>query len=79
MKKRKSKRKKSNFVGNEPVTTNADLNSFSKGAFIGGLVGGVAGLILGRRIILGIIVGGLVGGYIAYELKKEKREPFTTV
>ena len=79
MKRKKSKRKKSNFVGDEPLTTNSDLNSFSKGAFIGGLVGGVAGLILGRRIILGILVGGLAGGYIAYELKKQKREPFTKV
>lgn len=79
MKNKKSKRKKSNFVGDEPLTTNTDLNDFSKGAFIGGLIGGIAGLILGKKIILGIIIGGLAGGYISYELKKNKKEPFTTI
>jgi len=79
MKKKKSKRKKSNFVGDEPLTTNSDMNYFKRGAFIGGLIGGLTGLILGKKIILGIIIGGLAGGYISYEIKKQKKEPFTTI
>jgi uncharacterized protein YcfJ len=78
MKKKKNKRKKLNFVGDELFTENSDVNYFKRGAFIGGLIGGVTGLIINRRIILGILIGGLAGGYIGYELtKKSNRKPFT--
>jgi len=69
MKKRKTKKKKSNFVGEEKT----DFKNYKKGAFIGALVGGVGGLVLGKRIFLGLIVGALAGGYISYQL--EKQEP----
>ena len=50
MKKRKTKKKKSNFVGEEK----ADFKNYKKGAFIGALVGGMGGLVLGKRIFLGL-------------------------
>ena len=68
MKKRKTKKKKSNFVQED---TRTDFQIYKNGAFLGALLGGVASLVIGKRIILGITVGAIAGGYIAYQIHKD--------
>jgi uncharacterized protein YcfJ len=73
--KKKQKTKKDKYVfANFIETGNKQLNTYTKGAFLGAVIGGVGGLLIGKRIILTILIGALAGGYISYELNKSNIE-----